>query len=433
MKLRRLKIAGFRGFNSERTIEFDERLTLLSAPNSYGKTSIAEALEFLLFGETSRVEGARGKEEYQDSYRNRHYAQTHQAVIEAEFLNFDGTSTTLTAEIDAAENVQRRIDGRPVPSWPFAFTLESSARPFVVQHALKWLLLVPPSERFQGFAKLLGLRHVNAIQQVLINLATKPESNLPVEARDILAKATALESRIASVLALAPISRAFRGGLDKLSVVREATRVRIQALVGSPQTHESKLEAARTARAKATASVYEGSVTISNLSAKEKREFEKSETQFDELQAPSFIDRVGQLATQASVARLRQRGILLESGVALLDQQPGECPLCERALPDGLGAHIRSECGEVKQQIAALESSNDPNVLVRNDLVQLRDSLSQHARAVRAHFADLLKAGHDENRKKIETLFGPSNLNAWQTVESAIEDVWLTTIRTAGW
>jgi len=47
MRLKYLKVAGFRGFNLERTIHFHERLTLVSAPNSYGKTSITEALEFL--------------------------------------------------------------------------------------------------------------------------------------------------------------------------------------------------------------------------------------------------------------------------------------------------------------------------------------------------------------------------------------------------
>jgi predicted ATP-dependent endonuclease of OLD family len=47
VKLRRLTIAGFRGFNVERSIDFNERLTVIAAPNSHGKTSISEALEFL--------------------------------------------------------------------------------------------------------------------------------------------------------------------------------------------------------------------------------------------------------------------------------------------------------------------------------------------------------------------------------------------------
>ena len=62
MRLRQLSVAGFRGFNSVRTIEFSDTLTLVSAPNSHGKTSITEALEFLLYGQTSKVESADSKD-----------------------------------------------------------------------------------------------------------------------------------------------------------------------------------------------------------------------------------------------------------------------------------------------------------------------------------------------------------------------------------
>jgi len=71
MRLERLAVAGFRGFNEDTVMHFHEKLTLIAAANSHGKTSISEALEFLLFGATSKVEHADSKEEYKDSYRNR--------------------------------------------------------------------------------------------------------------------------------------------------------------------------------------------------------------------------------------------------------------------------------------------------------------------------------------------------------------------------
>ena len=87
MKLSRLRIAGFRGFNEERVIEFHDKLTLISAPNSHGKTSISEALEFLIFGQTSKVSQADSKDEYKDSYRNRHYPSEKPTVIEGIFAD----------------------------------------------------------------------------------------------------------------------------------------------------------------------------------------------------------------------------------------------------------------------------------------------------------------------------------------------------------
>jgi len=58
VKIKRLTIQGFRGFNEERSIDLHHRLTLIAAPNSYGKTSISEALEWLLYGLTSKVDKA---------------------------------------------------------------------------------------------------------------------------------------------------------------------------------------------------------------------------------------------------------------------------------------------------------------------------------------------------------------------------------------
>ena len=81
MKIRQISIQGFRGFNQERTIDMHPELTLISARNSHGKTSISEALEWLLYGYTSKVETADSKEEYKGSYRNCHVAEGSQTAV----------------------------------------------------------------------------------------------------------------------------------------------------------------------------------------------------------------------------------------------------------------------------------------------------------------------------------------------------------------
>jgi predicted ATP-dependent endonuclease of OLD family len=75
MELKRIKIAGFRGFNDEQEVELDGDLIIVSGDNHTGKTSLAEALEWLFFGYTVRCR--RGKDqyskiEYRDIYRNAH-------------------------------------------------------------------------------------------------------------------------------------------------------------------------------------------------------------------------------------------------------------------------------------------------------------------------------------------------------------------------
>lgn len=100
MKIRNLVVAGFRGFNAKcDPIEFHEKLTLVAGANSYGKTSISEALEWLLYGVTSKVEDADAKSEYKGSYRNCHFPQEEIPFVEATFLLDDGIEVVYKGEL----------------------------------------------------------------------------------------------------------------------------------------------------------------------------------------------------------------------------------------------------------------------------------------------------------------------------------------------
>ncbi|MEK7877915.1 MAG: ATP-binding protein, partial [Pseudomonadota bacterium] len=211
MRLRRLTIAGFRGFNAERSIDFHDKLTVVAAPNSHGKTSISEALEFLIYQATSKVENADAKEEYRDSYRNRHFREDRSAYVEATFVLQGGAEQQLRVELDADGVTTRKfIDSEPVERWPFHAMLVSAARPFVLQHALKYLLLVPPSGRFQGFARLLGLNEVDGVFQAILSLCTKPTASLPPEGQRILAELESLETRLTALPALKKVATNIR-------------------------------------------------------------------------------------------------------------------------------------------------------------------------------------------------------------------------------
>ena len=55
MKIETITIRGFRGFNQEQTIKVGPNLTLIYGQNSYGKTSITEAVEWLLYGKVTSL------------------------------------------------------------------------------------------------------------------------------------------------------------------------------------------------------------------------------------------------------------------------------------------------------------------------------------------------------------------------------------------
>jgi recombinational DNA repair ATPase RecF len=92
LRLRKIEIQGFRSFGSVRqTIDLPDTVTALWGGNSQGKTSFAEAMEFLITGQIARRELlASAKDEFSDSLRNAHIAPAIAVIVEAEFVCPDG-------------------------------------------------------------------------------------------------------------------------------------------------------------------------------------------------------------------------------------------------------------------------------------------------------------------------------------------------------
>lgn len=113
MKISRVDLQGFRGVNEERSITLHPNLTLIYGPNSYGKTSISEAMEWLLYGITSRVASADSKDEYRGSYRNRHLDGDTNAWVQVAFLEGE-EEHIYRAELLKDEAIRRQVDGENV-------------------------------------------------------------------------------------------------------------------------------------------------------------------------------------------------------------------------------------------------------------------------------------------------------------------------------
>src|SRR5580704_1868886 len=206
MKLKEITLRGFRGFNEARSIPIHDRLTLISAPNSHGKTSISEGFEWLLYGVTSKVELADSKDEYRDSYRNIHLLQPEAPTVTVSLQDGD-TAVELQATLRGSDAVLR-VDGKVVTSWPFAAELAKAPKPFILQHALKDLLLAAPVDRFNRFAALLGFDDLTQVHKDLMAFCTKPP--IPVVAKELNANVDALTLRLQADPTLVPIAKSIR-------------------------------------------------------------------------------------------------------------------------------------------------------------------------------------------------------------------------------
>ena len=90
-KIRKIEIQGFRAFGQkERTLAFGSLLAAIWAPNSQGKTSLAEAFEFLLTGQIVRRQlSASTQDEFADALRNAHMPVGIPVYVEAEITGTD--------------------------------------------------------------------------------------------------------------------------------------------------------------------------------------------------------------------------------------------------------------------------------------------------------------------------------------------------------
>jgi DNA repair exonuclease SbcCD ATPase subunit len=88
MKLVDLTIRNFRGFgNAATTIRLDGDLVLFFGPNGFGKTSLAEAIEWLFYGTTKRRQlgDTYSRSEYANSFANVHGGRPTEVAAKVEF------------------------------------------------------------------------------------------------------------------------------------------------------------------------------------------------------------------------------------------------------------------------------------------------------------------------------------------------------------
>ena len=174
MRLDELKIMGFRGFNQQKGFTFSEGLNLIYAPNGYGKSSIAEAIEWLLFCDTSKLRYANSKLEFKDSLKNIHYEGSEKPFVEA-ILRMPSNSKIKIRRIyinDAKSELY--IDDKPVENLDsLGIIRDKTPNPIVAQHALKVFINTEPANRWKIISSMLGLEILSSFRSDLSTAITK--------------------------------------------------------------------------------------------------------------------------------------------------------------------------------------------------------------------------------------------------------------------
>src|SRR5215207_8491477 len=139
MRLLNLSALNFRGFGTVRlSLPIGSDLVLCYGPNGHGKTSLAEAIEWLFYGATKRRERgeAFSRTEYAGTYGNAHGGQPVEVSARVGFR--DGTEHVLTRRLrEGSEASNTFIDGEPAEFSSLNIVAAESVYPVVAQHSLQ--------------------------------------------------------------------------------------------------------------------------------------------------------------------------------------------------------------------------------------------------------------------------------------------------------
>lgn len=231
-----LEVRGFRSFGTEaRRMDLSSPLVVIHAGNSQGKTNLAEAIEFLLTGRSSRRDlfgGARA--EYNSSLRNAYLPEGAEVWVAAGIRDAEGITHELRRDlvtdfVGAADCDSRlTVDGiERQDCTDFGLHLGDGVMgaPVLLQHTLRYVLSTEPKQRAAFFKALLTLTDLDllrqrvAVQRVDIESCTESATMATVRALG----ATPMAPQMAVILAVDPSSLTAQQEIDGAILAAGAT------------------------------------------------------------------------------------------------------------------------------------------------------------------------------------------------------------------
>jgi hypothetical protein len=171
--LKWLELRGYRSFGIAQRLDFTESLALVWGGNSQGKTSVSEAVEFLLTGGTVRRELLGGdKGEYDDSLRNAYHPEGEEVSVTACIVDASGNDRIVKRVLDCDYSRKQEcqttltIDGVVHPDVsPLGIPLAEPPlkAPVLFQHSVRYALSSRPSDRLAYFKALLEIGDLDVL------------------------------------------------------------------------------------------------------------------------------------------------------------------------------------------------------------------------------------------------------------------------------
>ena len=169
--LTRIRVEGFRGINNEGDpldLRFrQDAVNSVFAVNGIGKSSLFEALSYVIRGHIPKLEALPTQERPAEYYCNRFHSRNH-ATIDLEFEPDDGSGSTISVHVERSGGGQRTVSSPSGHPNPDAF-LTSLNEDFTLLDYRTFSRFIEdtPLERGRSFSALLGLSAYSDTRQSL--------------------------------------------------------------------------------------------------------------------------------------------------------------------------------------------------------------------------------------------------------------------------
>ena len=338
MKIRSISIQGFRGFNDERTLDFHDRLTLVYAPNSYGKTSVSEGIGMAALWTTSKMANADYKGEYKGSFRNPHLSENENPIVRAVLVSSDKMHE-MQGELLGAEDIKRVLDGSEVNEWIHLGSLNQVGKPFILQHSLKELLHVEPAQRFVRFASILGLQHIDDVQRNVVSLCTKHDTAVPHEVKALVDRVHQLRDRVQTLPELSAIAKCFKTK-KSCADTKKAVEASCKCKLPDSTSCDSYLGELRRLRDDTVSKLFDGSLKLVGFNDLEAQANQNDEEYCLSYVGKEFIRDYLSIARLAVVGHIVNRAKFMGLGIEAIQAEPNVCPFCKQTIDNArLGTH----------------------------------------------------------------------------------------------
>ncbi|MCV0386858.1 MAG: AAA family ATPase [Nitrobacter sp.] len=185
-RISKLEIQGFRAFGrAVQTLDLPSLLAAVCGPNSQGKTSLAEAVEFLLTGQiVRRALMASSQDEFADALRNAHLPAGAQVFVQATIRDSAGAARVLKRVLKTDYSKKQEcetvftIDEQPANEAALAalgvvLSQPPFRAPVLAQHTLGYVFSARPQDRASYFKALLEVTDIEEFRNQVAALGNE--------------------------------------------------------------------------------------------------------------------------------------------------------------------------------------------------------------------------------------------------------------------